>query len=108
MTTNKKLITAAGVIAISLLSHSAMSMDAAELFKERTCIACHGDKGRVPIMDEYPKLAGQTEIYLLTQMKDIKSGARTNAHAVAMTNVMHMISDEEMATIAKWLTSLPE
>ena len=108
MTTNKKLITATGVIAISLLSHSAQALDAAELFKERTCIACHGAEGRAAVMDEYPKLAGQSGQYLLAQMTDIKSGKRTNAHSVAMKNVMHLISDDEMAAIATWLASLPE
>lgn len=108
MTTNKTLITAAGVIAISLLSHSAQALDAAGLYKERTCIACHGADGKAAIMDEYPKLAGQSDQYLLTQMKDIKNGARTNAHSVAMKNVMHLISDEEMAAIATWLSGLPE
>ena len=108
MTTHKTLITAFWGIAISLLPLTAQAMDAAELYKERTCIACHGADGRVPAMDQYPKLAGQPEPYLLGQMKDIKSGARLNSHAVAMQNVMHMISDEEMASIAGWLAGLPE
>jgi cytochrome c len=39
-------------------------------------------------------------------MKDIKSGARANSNSVAMKNVMHLISDEEMAVVAKWLAGL--
>ena len=42
MTTHKTLITALGVIAASFLSGPAQAMDPAELYKERTCIACHG------------------------------------------------------------------
>jgi len=108
MTIHKKLIPALGVIAISLLSYPAWALDAADLYIERTCIACHGAEGRVPAMDEYPNLAGQGAQYLLAQMKDIKSGARTNAHAMAMKNVMHLTSDEEMTAIAEWLATLPE
>ena len=108
MTTHRILITALGVIGASLLSNPAQALDAAGLYKERTCIACHGAEGRVPVMDEYPKLAGQGADYLLAQMKDIKSGARSNAHAVAMKNVMHLASEEELAEIAAWLSGLPE
>lgn len=108
MTTKNTLFTALGVIAASLLSTPAQAMDAAELYHERACIACHGAEGRVPVMDEYPKLAGQGADYMLAQMKDIKSGARKNAHAVAMTNVMHLVSDEEMSVIVNWLAGLPE
>ncbi|MEA3290899.1 MAG: cytochrome c, partial [Pseudomonadota bacterium] len=69
---------------------------------------CHGAEGKVPVMTEYPKIAGQSKEYILAQMKDIQSGARTNAHAVAMKNVMHLISEEEMAVVAEWLAGLPE
>lgn len=108
MTIHKRLITALGVIAAPLLSGQVMALDAADLYAERTCIACHGVEGRVPVMDEYPKIAGQNAQYMLAQMKDIKSGARNGEHAVAMKNVMHLINDEEMAIITKWLASLPE
>jgi cytochrome c len=108
MTTHRILITAAGIVGATLLSSPAQALDAAGLYIERTCVACHGPEGRVPAMDEYPKLAGQGTDYLLAQMKDIKSGARSNAHSVAMKNVMHLSSDEELAAIAAWLSALPE
>ncbi len=108
MTTHKILITAAGMIGATWLSGPVQALDAASLYIERTCIACHGPEGRVPAMDEYPKLAGQGTDYLLAQMKDIRSGVRSNAHSVAMKNVMHLSSDEELAAIAAWLAALPE
>ena len=100
------LLTVLGALLLSVASTSAQAMEGAGLYVERTCIACHGADGRVPVMSEYPKIAGQDETYLLTQMKDIKSGARANANSVAMKNVMHLISDEEMAVVAKWLAGL--
>ena len=108
MTAHKILITALGVLSASLLSHPAQALDASGLYVERTCIACHGAEGRVPAMDEYPKLAAQDAQYLLTQMKDIKSGARANSHAQAMKNVMHLINEKEMAIVAEWLAGLPQ
>jgi cytochrome c len=106
MTMSKQLAAALGMIATSLFAGPVLSLDGAALYKERACIACHGAEGRVPVMTEYPKIAGQSKEYLLGQMNDIKSGARSNAHAIAMTNVMHMISEEEMAIVAEWLSGL--
>ncbi|MES9949397.1 MAG: cytochrome c [Candidatus Thiodiazotropha sp.] len=108
MTIHNRLITYIGILAIALTPFAAQALDAPALYHERTCIACHGVNGKAPVMDEYPKLAGQPEQYLLTQMKDIKSGSRSNAHSMAMKNVMHLISDEEMSVLAEWLAKLPE
>ena len=74
--------------------------------KALTCTACHGPEGKAPVMTEYPLLAGQNADYLLNQMQDIKNGARGNSHTAPMKNVMHLISDEEMAIIANWLAQI--
>ncbi|MEA3301897.1 MAG: c-type cytochrome [Pseudomonadota bacterium] len=104
----KKAVMTIGIITVLLLASQAHALDGAGLYIERTCIACHGVEGRVPVMSEYPKIAGQNAPYMLAQMKDIKSGTRSHAHTVAMKNVMHLISDEEMAAVAEWLAGLPE
>lgn len=39
------------------------------------CVICHGESGN-SLAGAYPKLAGQSEKYLLKQMKDMLSGAR--------------------------------
>ena len=54
-------------------------------------------------MPTYPKLAGQNAEYATAQMKDIKSGARSNGQSAAMKGVMHLVNDEEMKAIAEWL-----
>ena len=95
-----------GLVLSTQMGNTAIASEGASLYKERTCIACHGAEGKVPVMDEYPTLAGQNEIYLLKQMKDIKSGARNHAHTAPMKNIMHLVADEEMAIIAKWLSEL--
>jgi len=108
MITFKTYARAIGIIILLFLSNSVQALDGAVLYVERTCIACHGPEGRVPVLPEYPKLAGQKAPYMVAQMKDIKSGSRSNSHAVAMKNVMHLINDEEMAAVAEWLASLPD
>ncbi len=108
MKTHRTRITRFAAIVIFLLPNAVLALDAAELYVERTCIACHGAEGRVPVMSEYPRIAGQGKDYLLAQMKDIKSGVRKNAHSLAMKNVMHLMNDGEMQAMAEWLAGLPE
>ncbi len=78
--------------------------EGAVLYFEKACIACHGEKGNNPAMNDYPKIGAQGEAYLLAQMTDIKTGVRNNSHSIAMANIMDKVSDEEMALIAKWLS----
>ncbi len=80
--------------------------DGETLYKERTCIACHGPDAKTPLLPEYPKLAGQNAAYMLQQMKDIKSGARSNGNTPAMRGVMHLVSDADMEVLAGYLSSL--
>jgi len=77
-----------------------------ELYKQRTCIACHGPDAKTPILPVYPKLAGQNPAYMLQQTLDIKSGARSNGNTAAMKGVMHLVTDEELKTITDWLGTL--
>lgn len=88
----------------------AQEPDGAALYRNPAkggCVACHGKDGNTPLLPTYPRLAGQSEGYLLQQMKDIKSGARNNGQTAAMKGIMHMVDDQEMAAIAKWLAALP-
>lgn len=81
-------------------------LDGATLYTQRTCIACHGADAKTPILPEYPKLAGQNAAYALQQMKDIKSGARSNGNTAAMSGIMHLVTEAEMQAIANWISSL--
>ncbi len=78
----------------------------AELFVSKTCTTCHGLDGKTPSMRNYPQIAGQNKEYALQQMKDIKSGTRTNGQAAAMKAVMYTVSDEEIEILAEYISSL--
>jgi cytochrome c len=108
-TINLKAVTVAASLMFFGAAASAADLDGGALFKSPQkggCTACHGKDAKTPIMPMYPKLAGQNEQYLLQQLKDIKSGARNNGMTVAMKGIMHMVNDEEMAAIAKYLSTL--
>lgn len=86
------------------LSQGAGDSEGFKLFQEKTCATCHGMDGNRPIAPLYPKLGGQSEKYLLAQMKDFKEGKRTNGQAAVMKPLMEALTDEEMQKIAKWMS----
>jgi len=101
----KSVITMSAVL-FTLSTGTAMAADGATLFKTKTCTACHGKDGRTPVMPTYPKIAGQNAAYALQQLKDIKSGARSNGQSAAMKGVMHLVSDAEMKALADYVATL--
>jgi cytochrome c len=84
----------------------AADLSGEKLYREKTCIACHGADARTPILPDYPKLAGQNSAYLFRQAQDIKSGARSNGNTIAMKGVMHLVNDDELRAISEWLAKL--
>jgi cytochrome c len=103
------LVAALGSLAIATAPGVAQEpavLDGAVLFKDRTCWACHGLDAKTPILPEYPKLAGQNPLYMLRQMKDIKSGARDNGNTPAMRGIMHLVTEAEMEAIVDYVSSL--
>ncbi len=101
-----KLIVASLVAAPLLGVNVVNAADGAALFKEKTCIACHGAEGKKPLLPVYPKLAGQNKDYMIQQMTDIKSGKRANGQAAAMKGIMHLVSEEEIKVLADYLSNL--
>jgi len=89
-----------------MLSPSVSALDGAELYKSKTCYTCHGKDGKSPILPSYPKIAGQNEAYSLQQMKDIKSGERANGMSAGMKGIMHLVTEEEIAALAKYIATM--
>ena len=95
------------IVAAMAVAAPALALDGAKLFQDRTCWSCHGKDAKTPLKGQpYPKLAGQNAAYAEAQMKDIKSGARSNGQAAAMKGVMGIVTDEEIKAIAEYLSKL--
>jgi cytochrome c len=99
----KHTLLVAAALAVSM---PAFALDGAKLYQEKTCVACHGKDAKKTLMPTYPKLAGQNAAYAEQQMKDIKSGVRSNSQSAAMKGVMHLVSDEEIKALADYLSKL--
>ena len=66
------------------------------------CVSCHGADGISQLIDA-PNLAGETNIYIDTQLKAFKRGNRT--HAI-MSEVAAGLSDTEIREIADWYAAI--
>ena len=108
-TRNFGLAGAAAVIAgvfVLAMPTAAIGADGADLFRSHACGSCHGEEGRQPILSTYPKLAGQNRRYLINQMMDFRSGARSNGTAAVMRGAVSRLSDEEIIALADYLNRL--
>ena len=94
------------LLAILALSFSAHANKGAKLFKSKGCVACHGEAGKKPTLNSYPKLNGQNKAYLIQQMKDIKSGKRNNGQSAQMKAIMGNVSAKDIKAIAKYLSKV--
>ena len=104
---NKRIIVAALTCALAGASGVALAGGdaAAGKAKAAMCSSCHAPDGN-SMVPTFPKLAGQNERYLIKQMNDIKSGARSNGQSAAMKGVMHLVSDEEMQALAEYIATM--
>ena len=66
------------------------------------CISCHGIDG-IGRMDSVPNLAGETNIYLDTQLHAFRSKKRTNA---TMNDVAADMTDEDIRAAADWYAGI--
>lgn len=92
-----------------MIGNSVVAADGQQLYNKKMCQTCHGADAKTPTSPIYPKLAGQNEAYLVTQIKDIRDGKRTNAMSSVMKAMLDAfkVNDKEVKIIAKWIASQP-
>jgi cytochrome c553 len=71
--------------------------------KAATCFACHGADGN-SIDPQYPRLAGQYNMYLQQALNEYKNGQRDNA---IMKGFVAQLSDQDIQDVAAYFSSLP-
>jgi cytochrome c553 len=70
--------------------------------KAGMCATCHGPTG-LSQLPNAPHLAGQPAIYLVEQMKNYRSGKRTNE---VMAVIAKPLTDQEIDDLAAWYASI--
>lgn len=67
------------------------------------CMACHGGDG-LGAAAGFPRLAGLSAVYLLKQLEDFKSGARSNA---LMQPLAQSLTEDEAHAVTQFLAAMP-
>jgi cytochrome c553 len=68
----------------------------------RQCQTCHGIDG-VGRMPDVPHIAGESAVYLTTQLEQFRSGERKHEQ---MSIIAEGLSDQEIADVAAWYASI--
>jgi cytochrome c553 len=85
---------------------SALAEQGKTLFAERGCNACHGEEGKAPIMDQYPKLAGLSPKYITNQLDAFRKGTRVGTEfSNTMAPMASTLTEEESEAVANYLGS---
>ena len=71
--------------------------------KAAACFACHGADGNA-VDPQYPRLAGQYNMYLQQALNEYKTGQRDNA---IMKGFVAQLSDQDIQDVAAYFSSLP-
>lgn len=66
------------------------------------CVSCHGAEG-IASMEDAPNLAGETVMYIDTQLKAFRSGKRT--HEI-MSGIAANLSDDDIRSLAEWYSGI--
>lgn len=70
------------------------------------CIGCHGPSGSGNPAANYPSLSGQNSAYIMSSLKEFRSGARTTDLNEMMRVVAHRMSDAEIAAVGSYIQGL--
>jgi cytochrome c553 len=69
------------------------------------CMACHGPSGAgIPV--QFPRLGGQHSEYVLTQLKNFRSGDRANDGGKMMRVIAEKLTDQEMKAVSEYVAGL--
>lgn len=68
----------------------------------QACVSCHGADG-IALFRNAPNLAGETNIYIDTQLKAFKRGKR---HHEIMSQIAATLSSEEIRSAADWYAAV--
>lgn len=70
--------------------------------KAQSCVMCHGANG-IAQMPGAPNLAGQPANYVAEQLKNYRSGKRSNE---IMNVIAKPLSDDDIGNLAAWYASI--
>jgi cytochrome c553 len=74
--------------------------------KVTACAACHGVTGKGIAKAKFPRIAGQHNQYIVSQLKAFKAGKRANDPGKMMQDIAANMTDADMEAVAEFITGL--
>jgi|TARA_R110000796_G_scaffold224798_1_gene341099 cytochrome c553 len=109
MTENCMKLTACFIIGIAAIMMNSLAIAAGDVSagkaKSAVCSTCHGAEG-IAVMPVYPNLAGQNAEYLVSALKAYRDKQRQGGMAAIMQMQANNLSDEDIANLAAYYSSL--
>ncbi|MEO0319124.1 MAG: hypothetical protein RL404_2801 [Pseudomonadota bacterium] len=93
---------AAGLLCAGLTFNALANDNEAGAKVAQSCMMCHGDNG-LSTMPGTPSLAGQSEIYLASQLRHFRDGKR---HNEVMNVIAKPLSDADIDNVASWFSKI--
>ena len=69
----------------------------------KTCVQCHGDRGQGNPKEEAPRISGQFDWYIVSQLMAFKSGSRKNEK---MMPYIKSLTSNDFSDLASYISSL--
>ena len=88
----------AGLLSASLMASAFAGDVKAGATVSQGCVMCHGQNG-ITTLPGIPSLAGQSEIYLSSQIKQFRDGKR---HNETMNVIAKPMSDADIDNVSAW------
>jgi cytochrome c553 len=70
------------------------------------CIACHGSDAKGMSQAGFPALAGQSAIYLKSQLEYFRDGTRNNDKNAMMRNIAVKLEDTDIAALVQYMSTI--
>lgn len=87
----------------SLALSDSVDMEAAEDIFRKSCRGCHGNKGQGAA--SYPKIANLEPEYVAEKLELYRAGTRIGPNSTLMIQAAKKLSDEDIASLAVYVTS---
>jgi len=102
-----KKIVVGCTLGLALISGGVMAAGDANVGKRKAviCANCHGPNG-ITVINDYPNLKGQNELYLIQALKSYRAKERNRGLGMAMTLSAMMLSDQDIKDLAAYYSSL--
>ncbi|MET1414134.1 c-type cytochrome [Roseibium sp. HPY-6] len=101
----KSLFVSLAALAMVLATQtSAQDLDAGQKLYKKSCRSCHGPTAKG--MASFPKLAGNTEDYLVGRLTTYRAGEKVGPNTALMAPRARNLSDEDITNIVTFIVSL--